>query len=144
MLTLYTPINRIARGLDIFDRVFAEALGRGVEERAADGFGAFPLDLRETGEAYVLRAELPGFAKEGVEIGLDDGVLTISARKKAEERREGETWLLNERAWGEFRRSIRLPGRLSGEAKAAYDNGVLIVTVLKAEDAKPRKIAINS
>ena len=143
MLALYNPIDRFSRGLDIFDRVFAEALGRGVEERVADGFGAFPLDLRENGEAYVVRAELPGFDKDGIEIGLDDGVLTISARKQAEERVEGEDWLLNERAWGEFRRSIRLPGRLSGEAKAALDNGVLTVTVLKAEDAKPRKIAIN-
>lgn len=143
MLALYNPIDRITRGLDIFDRVFADALGRGVEERVLDGFGAFPLDLRENGEAYVVRAELPGFAKDGIEINLDDGVLTIGARKKAEEHVEGEDWLLNERAWGEFRRSIRLPGRLSGEAKADYANGVLTVTVHKAEDAKPRKIAIN-
>lgn len=143
MLALYTPIDRVSRGLDIFDRVFAEALGRGVEERVLDGFGAFPLDLRETGEAYLVRAELPGFAKDGIEIGLEDGVLTITAHKQAEERVEGEDWLLNERASGEFRRSLRLPNRISGEAKAAMANGILTVTVLKAEDAKPRKITIN-
>jgi len=143
MLALYNPIDRLSRGLDIFDRMFADALGRGVEERVADGFGGFPLDLRETGEAYVVRAELPGFDRDGIEIGLEDNVLTIGARKQAEERVEGEQWLLNERVAGEFRRSIRLPGRLSGEAKAALDNGVLTVTVLKAEDAKPRKISIN-
>jgi HSP20 family protein len=143
MLALYNPIDRVVRGLDIFDRVFAEALGRGVEERVLDGFGAFPLDLRETGEAYLVRAELPGFAREGIEIGLEDNVLTITATKPAEERVEGEDWLLNERTAGAFRRSIRLPGRLSGEANAALDNGVLTVTAFKAEDAKPRKIAIN-
>ena len=143
MLALYNPIDRITRGLDIFDRVFADAIGRGVEERVLDGFGAFPLDLRETGEAFIVRAELPGFDKDGIEIGLDDGVLTIGARKQAEDRVEGEEWLLNERVAGEFRRSIRLPGRLSGEAKADYVNGVLTVTVHKAEDAKPRKITIN-
>lgn len=143
MLALYNPIDRVARGLDIFDRVFAEALGRGVEERVREGFGAFPLDLRETGEAYLVRAELPGFDKEGIEIGLEDNVLTITAHKPAEERAEGEDWLLNERVAGAFRRSLRLPGRLSGEARAALDNGVLTVTVLKAEDAKPRKITIN-
>ena len=144
MLALYNPIDRFARGLDIFDRVFADALGRGVEERVADGYGAFPLDIRENAEAYVVRAEVPGFDKDGIEIGLDDGVLTITATKKAADKAEGEDWLLNERAYGEFRRSIRLPGRLSGEAQAALDNGVLTVTVHKAEEAKPRKIAINA
>lgn len=144
MLALFNPIDRIARDLDIFDRVFGEALDRGVEERVREGFGVFPLDLRETNEAYLVRAELPGVAKEDIEIGLEDNVLTIGAHKKAEEKTEGEEWLVNERVAGEFRRSLRLPGRLSGEANAALEGGVLTVTVLKAEDAKPRKIAINA
>lgn len=143
MLALYNPTDRVARGLDLFDRLFAEAEGRGAEGRVLDGFGVFPLDLRETDEAFVVRAELPGFVKEGVEIGLEDGVLTIIATKPAEERVEGETWLVNERTAGAFRRSLRLPNRISGEAQAAMANGVLTVTVLKAEDAKPRKITIN-
>jgi HSP20 family protein len=142
MLALYHPIDRISRDLDLVNQVFGDVFGD-AESRVQGGVGAFPLDLREDLDVYLAHAELPGFDKGSIEVNLEDNLLTITARKQAEVKKEGESWLFSERSYGEFRRSVRLPGKLSGEAEAKFDNGVLEVRVRKAEESKPRKITIN-
>jgi HSP20 family protein len=101
------------------------------------------VDLFESGEHYVLRADLPGVAEEDVKIELEDSILTISGERKSEREVAGEGFRRVERATGSFRRSLTLPDGVDAEAiTAGFDRGVLEVRIPKPEQRKPRRIEI--
>jgi HSP20 family protein len=102
------------------------------------------MDLLETDDHFVLRADLPGMSEEDVSIELEDTTLTVSGQRKAqhEERREGAYRV--ERAFGSFSRSLTLPQGVDPESvTASFDKGVLEVRVPKPEQRKPKRIAIG-
>jgi HSP20 family protein len=102
------------------------------------------MDLVETDEDFVLRADLPGLSEQDVSIELEDNVLTISGERKAEHEQKGEGYYRVERASGSFSRALTLPEGVDPEAiKASFDKGVLEVRVPKPEQRKPRKVAIS-
>ncbi len=143
MTTALTPINLLSRELDLFDTFINRNLRTGSGVHLRNHAGGFPLELLERDNDYVLTADLPGFTADSIDVSLEDGVLTITAKKVHAEIGEGERYLFSERGYGDFVRSITLPKHASGEASARYENGVLTLTILKAEEAKPRKIAIQ-
>ncbi len=99
------------------------------------------LDLYQTNDNIVAVVELPGMRKEDIEISLHDGTLSISGERK-EETKDGAA--RTERVTGKFRRSVTLPTRVdSSKVAASYKDGVLTVTLPKAEEAKPKQIQIN-
>jgi HSP20 family protein len=101
------------------------------------------LDLYETGDRVVAVVELPGMRKEDIDISLHDGTLTISGERKRESA-NGETAQRTERYVGTFRRSISLPTRVdAGKVSATYQDGILKVTLPKAEEAKPKQIQVS-
>jgi HSP20 family protein len=103
------------------------------------------MDLLETDDDFVLRADLPGMTESDVNIELEDNVLTVSGERKTEheDRREGFHRL--ERAFGSFSRSLTLPKGIDPEAvNASFNQGVLEVRVPKPEQRKPRRISIGS
>lgn len=106
-----------------------------------------PMDLFKVGETYTLRADLPGVDPESIDIDIDNGVLTISAKRStAPETADDEsiTWITNERFSGSFRRQVTLSDSIDTEAISAdYSNGVLSVTLPVAERAKARKIQVT-
>jgi HSP20 family protein len=106
-------------------------------------FGWSPgLDVYEDADNVTVQLELAGVKKEDFEISLHEDVLTVAGERKAE-KREGESYR-SERAFGAFSRSVTLPGPVkAGEVKATYQDGVLTVTLPKAEEAKPRKIQVE-
>ena len=101
------------------------------------------LDLYQNNDNIVAVVELPGMRKEDIEISLQDGTLIISGERKDETSREnGAT--RTERCTGKFRRSITLPTRVdANKVSATYKDGILTVTLPKAEEAKPKQIQIN-
>jgi HSP20 family protein len=102
------------------------------------------MDLAETQDSYVLRADLPGLAPTDVAIELENRVLSISGERTAEELSEGEGYRRVERATGAFRRSLTLPEGVDGEQIAAtFDKGVLEVSIPKPAARRPRKLAIT-
>jgi HSP20 family protein len=103
------------------------------------------MDLVETKESFVLRADLPGVSEEDVKIEVEDNVLTVSGERKSEhESRRDEGFYRMERAFGTFSRSLTLPKGVNPDAVAAsFDRGVLEVHIPKPEQAKPRRISIN-
>src|SRR2546423_4665301 len=102
------------------------------------------MDLVETGDDFVLRADLPGLSEKDVNIELEDNVLTISGERKAEHEERKEGYYRVERASGIFARSLTLPEGVSPDAvKASFDRGVLEVRIPKPEERKPRKVAIS-
>jgi HSP20 family protein len=103
------------------------------------------MDLVETGEEFVLRADLPGLSEGDVNIELEDNVLTISGQRKAEHEEGKEGYYRVERASGSFSRSLTLPEGVDPEkVNAHFDRGVLEVRIPKPEQRKPRKVTISA
>ena len=102
------------------------------------------MDLVETENKFVLRADLPGVAEEDVKVELDDNVLTVSGERKAEHEERKEGYYRVERSSGSFSRSLTLPEGVDADAvEAAFDKGVLEIRIPKPEQRKPRKVAIS-
>ena len=103
-----------------------------------------PMDLLESGDDFVLKADLPGVSEEDVQIELEDSTLTISGERKAEHQAEGEGYYRVERSTGSFSRSLTLPKGVDPEAVTArFDRGVLEVRIPKPAERKPRRISIG-
>lgn len=101
------------------------------------------MDLAETEDAYVLRADLPGLEPADVTIELESRVLTIAGERHAEHEVESTVQRRVERSFGAFRRSLTLPAGVDADAiTASFDKGVLTVRVPKPEERKPRRVAI--
>ena len=102
------------------------------------------IDLVETADEFVLRADLPGLTEQDVNIELEDNVLTVSGERKAEHEERKEGYYRVERSSGSFSRSLTLPEGVDPESvKAGFENGVLEVRIPKPEQRKPRKVAIS-
>jgi HSP20 family protein len=102
------------------------------------------MDLVETEEHFVLKADLPGLGEGDVSIEVEDNVLTVSGERKAEHEDKREGYMRVERAYGAFRRSLTLPEGIDPEAvTASFDNGVLEIRIPKPEERKPRRVAIH-
>jgi HSP20 family protein len=102
------------------------------------------MDLVETDDSFVLKADLPGLAEDDVNIEVEENVLTVSGERKAEHEEKREGFVRVERSYGSFRRSLTLPEGVDPEAvSASFENGVLEVRIPKPEQRKPRKVAIQ-
>ena len=102
------------------------------------------VDVKETKDAYELLADLPGLEKKEINISLNDNVLTVKGERKSEEKSEDENCYYNERTYGTFSRSFRLPNKVEQkDIRAEYKDGVLKVVLRKSEEAKPREIEIK-
>jgi HSP20 family protein len=103
-------------------------------------------DVRETEDAYLVEAEIPGLDESDIDVTAQDGQLTISGHKKEETQKDEDSYHLTERHYGSVKRSFPIPeGVELGKAKATYKNGVLSVTMPKKEMSKPKtkKIPIS-
>jgi HSP20 family protein len=129
----WTEMNRLQREME-------SLFGTG----SAQDLWAPAVDVEETPDHLVFRAELPGMSREDIDVELEDGVLTIQGEKKEEQKAENVSGLLYERRWGTFTRRFTLPRAVDGNGITAnYSNGILTVRVPKAEEAKGRKIEIQ-
>ncbi len=108
--------------------------------------GAEPaLDITTTPDELVVKASLPGWKPEDVEVTLTGNTLVISGEMVEEARREEESWILNEIRRASFSRTIELPeGLLGDRATALYEHGILTLRIPKAEEVKPRQIKITA
>ena len=122
----------------LFDTFLNDLQG---EEVASRGWMP-PVDIQEREDAYRLQAELPGLTKEDINITMENNILRLSGERKFEKDVKKESYHRIERTYGTFTRSFALPSQVNAEGvQAAFENGVLTITVPKAEQAKPRKIA---
>jgi len=103
------------------------------------------MDLVETDDHYLLKADLPGMKQEDVAIEFNDGALTISGERKAEYERKEKGFFRLERSFGKFSRTLTLPEGINPDKiNAAFHDGVLEVTIPKPEERKPRRIEVAS
>ena len=131
VMALREEVNRL------FGRTLGEGAGAAVWTPAVDVF--------DTKDAIVLKAELPGLKPEDIDIEIDDNVLTIKGERRFQEAVEDGRYYRLERSYGHFSRSLTLPQGVRGDqVDAQFDQGVLEVRVPKADEVKPRKIAVNA
>ena len=125
---------------DPFDGVFTSALANvPASARETSAFANTRIDWKETPQAHVFKADLPGLKKEEVKVEVEEGrVLQISGERSKEQEEKNEKWHRVERSSGKFLRRFRLPDNAKiDEVKACMENGVLTVTVPKDEEKKP-------
>ncbi|MDQ7035324.1 MAG: Hsp20/alpha crystallin family protein [Anaerolineae bacterium] len=116
---------------------------RAVEDKA-NGL-ALALDVHENDDAYTVVADIPGVSADDISIQLHEDVLTISAETNQEKSESNGNVLIQERHYGKISRSLRFPIHVNRtNVEADYNNGVLTISVPKAEDVKPHRIAINT
>jgi HSP20 family protein len=102
------------------------------------------VEVKETADAFVVKADLPGVAEDDLDISVHGGVLTIAGARHGEARKDGESYAVHERQFGAFSRAFALPETADGDrVEAQLANGVLTLTIAKRVEAKPRKIAIK-
>lgn len=101
------------------------------------------VDIRETEDAFLVHAELPGLSKDDINITLENNILKLTGERRFEKDVKEEEFHRVERAYGTFTRAFSLPSRVdSDQVQAKFKDGVLTVTVPKVEEAKPRRIDI--
>jgi HSP20 family protein len=125
------------------DRFFEPDFTQRMESRP--GAAALPLDVSEEGDNYVVKASLPGFEPDQVNISVTGRNLTIHAETKQEQEHKEEGQLLRERYFGALSRSIVLPSEVNADqAQAEYRNGVLTLTLPKSEVERTKKIPVRT
>lgn len=135
-------VNRIqSRINELFEDTFGRAR---VQQGAGTGVWYPPVDILESKDSYIIRAELPGMRNEDLKTEVNEGMLTLSGERKFEEPADGVEYHRVERVARKFSRSFYLPQTVKQDSiKATYRDGILEVQVPKAEEAKPRQIAIS-
>ena len=138
-----TATVRVDPILDELERMLGDVWAAWKLVPVTGGLG-MDLDVHETKDEQVIKADLPGIVRDNLHITLEEGTLRIEADKKEEKTEDGETWYMRERSFGKYSRLIELPFRVAAEKiSATLDKGVLEIKLPKAEETKPRQIEIE-
>lgn len=144
MLMRWEPFRELVSLREAMDRLFEESFVRpwGALTRWAEGPA---VDMYETDDAVVVKAALPGVKPEDVEISVTGDTLTLRGEVKREEKVREENYVRRERYYGSFCRSLLLPTRVvADDAEAVFENGVLTLTLPKAQEVKPKTIKVKA
>ena len=142
-LTRWEPAREIMSLRDAMDRLFDDAFTRPLSIR--DGWSAPAIDMYQTDDEVVVRASLPGFKADDVNINITGDVLTLKGEMKHEEEKKEKAWHMREQRWGSFERSVVLPTNvIADNAQADFENGVLTITLPKAAEARPKTITVKA
>ena len=142
-LTRWEPAREMLTLREAMDRLFDDAFTRPLSIR--DGWSAPAIDMYQTDDEIVVKASLPGFKADDVQINITGDVLTLRGEMKHEDEKKEKAWHIREQRWDSFERSVALPTNVVADrASADFENGVLTITLPKAEEAKPRTISVKA
>jgi len=129
---------------DSMERLFQESYMRFGGVLSSAGLGIVAVDLAETEDAYIVKAVLPGVEAADVDVSVQGNLLSIQAETRAEAEQQGQRWLMRERRAGMVQRTLTLPGAVDADrAQASAENGILTLTLPKAQSSKPRRIQVG-
>jgi HSP20 family protein len=130
---------------DAMDRLFDESFVRPFGGATLTSGYGLALDIQADKDDYVIRANVPGLKADDLHIEVMDNTVTVSGELRSERREEKDNYLLQERRYGQFSRTVSLPTTVNpGKAEAIVDNGVLTLRLPKAEEAKPKAITVKA
>ncbi|HXD11677.1 MAG TPA: Hsp20/alpha crystallin family protein [Anaerolineales bacterium] len=142
-LIRWEPAREMMTLREAMDHLFDDAFTRPLTLR--DGWSAPALDMYQTDNEIVVKASLPGVKADEVQINITGEVLTLKGETKHEEEKKDKAWHIREQRWGAFERSVALPTDVvADKAKAEFENGILTITLPKAEQVKPKIINIKA
>lgn len=140
----WDPFRDVNTLRDEMNRLFSRTLGDSRGAGAAQTWSP-PLDVFETATEIVVEVDLPGLRPDQIDIEMDDNVLTISGDRAFQDKGDGGRFHRLERTYGHFQRSLGLPAGVKQEQiSAEFEHGVLVVRVPKADEVRPRKIAVGA
>jgi len=143
-LTRWDPFAEMMDLRRTFDRWFEEPWWRPLRMAAEDGGGLWATDMYETDDNIVLKVAMPGVKPDDVQINLSGNTLTIQGEMKADEEAKDDRYLRREHRYGRYHRSFTLPTTVqSDRADAAFEHGVLKLTLPKSEELKPTQIPVR-
>ncbi len=142
-LTRWEPARQMMTLREAMDRLFDDAFTRPC---GLDGVSGMPaIDLYQDNDQVVIKASLPGLKPDDVQITLADNILTLRGEFRQEQEKKETTYHIREQHFGQFERSVMLPTDVQADkVKADFENGILTVTMPKAEAVKPRMITIKA
>jgi HSP20 family protein len=141
----WDPFREMVSLREAMNRLFEDSFGRSRPALAPFEGMALAMDVKETQDDVIVKTAVPGVQPDDIDISLAGDTLTIRGEFKADEKREGETFLRQERTFGKFERTLSLPTVVvADKAKAEFDSGVLTLTLPKAEEVKPKSIKIKA
>jgi HSP20 family protein len=143
-LTRWEPVREMMTLREAMDRLFDDAFTRPLSLR--DGGWSTPaVDMYQTDNDVVIKAALPGFNADDVQINVTGDLLSIRGELKHEEEQNEKSWHIREQRWGSFERSVSLPTAVvPDKAQADFANGILTITLPKAEEVKPKTITVKA
>ena len=145
-LVRWEPFRDLISLREAMDRLFEESFVRpGTEWLAPVGAGTLAVDMYETNDAIVVKSAIPGTKPEDLDISITSDTLTIKGETKFEEELKEEHFIRQERRYGSFCRSLTIPMPVvAGKAEAEFENGILTLTLPKAEEVKPKAIKVKA
>jgi HSP20 family protein len=145
-LVRWEPFRDLISLREAMDRLFEESVVRPRTEWLAPvGAGTLTVDMYETNDAIVVKSAIPGIKPEDLDISITSDTLTIKGETKVEEELREKHFIHQERRYGSFCRSLSIPMPVvAGRAEAEFENGVLTLTLPKAEEAKPKAIEVKA
>jgi HSP20 family protein len=145
-ITRFDPFGEMVTLRQAMDRLFEDSFVSPLSLRPFNGDAVSPaLDVHQTADEIVVTATLPGIKAEDVDITITGQTLSIRGEFKADEKIERDQYLYRERRYGTFHRQLQLPVRVQGDAAtASFQDGVLTLTIPKAEEMKPRQIQVKA
>lgn len=142
-LTRWEPVREMMTLREAMDRLFDDAFTRPIGANIGSTTPA--IDLYQTDDEVILKAALPGLKADDVQINVTNDLLTLRGEFKWENGHKNATYHLREQRYGAFERSVVLPVDVqTDKAKAEFQNGVLTITLPKAEAVKPKTISIKA
>ena len=143
-LTRWEPVREMMTLREAMDRLFDDAFTRPINLRDG-GWSAPAVDMYQTDDEVVVKVALPGFKADEVQINVTGDVLTLRGELKHQEENKERAWHIREHRWSSFERSIALPTEVTADkAVADFENGVLTITLPKAEEVKPKTITVKA
>lgn len=143
-LTRWEPVREMMTLREAMDRLFDDAFTRPINLRDG-GWSAPAVDMYQTDDEVVLKVALPGFKADDVQINVTGDVITLRGELKHEEEKKDKSWHIREHRWGSFERSLNLPTDVKADqAVADFENGILTITLPKAEEVRPKTISVKA
>jgi HSP20 family protein len=139
----WEPFREVMSLRQAMDRLFEDSFV-GLPRLTLNGSGEFPIDIYQDKDNLVVKAALPGVKPEELDITIAEDILTIKGEHKAEQETKEDDYLYRERYYGAFSRSVAIPTKVKSEkAEATFEEGVLTLTLPKADAIKPKRLKVK-
>jgi HSP20 family protein len=144
-LIRWEPMRDMVTLRDAMDRLFDEAFTRPWGSDGGLGTGTPAVDMYQTDDDVVVKMAVPGMKPEDVQISVTGDVLTVKGETREETDNKEKAYHIREQRWGSFERTLTLPTAVkSDKAQAEFENGMLKISLPKAEDVKPKTITVKA